>query len=159
MLNKLKNKHNLIIIVVIFALLIIDQITKIIFFKQGLNIANEVVEDQNNNYYIVLSIIIILVILRYISSNNNYIKLDTKLILSFAIAGGMGNLIDRIWNKEVINFIKIWHFMHLNLAYIYIIIAWVGMAVILTKNSMIFIKDRKAKKEKLNEFGRNNSKK
>ena len=55
MLNKLKNKHNLIIIVVIFALLIIDQITKIIFFKQGLNIANEVVENQNNNYYIVLS--------------------------------------------------------------------------------------------------------
>ena len=52
MLNKLKNKHNLIIIVVIFALLIIDQITKIIFFKQGLNIANEVVENQNNNYYI-----------------------------------------------------------------------------------------------------------
>ena len=49
--------------------------------------------------------------------------------------------------------------MHLNLAYIYIIIAWVGMAVILTKNSMIFIKDRKAKKDKLNEFGRNNRKK
>lgn len=159
MLNRLKNKHNLIIIVVIFALLIIDQITKIIFLKQGLNIENKVDESQNNNYYIVLSIIIIFVILRYISSDNNYIKLDTKIILSFAIAGGMGNLIDRIWNKEIINFIKIGNFMHLNLAYIYIMVAWVGMAVILTKNSMTFIKERKVKKEKLNEFGRDNSKK
>ena len=33
--------------------------------------------------------------------------------------------------------------IYLNLAYVYILIAWIGLAAILTKNTMKILKDRK----------------
>ena len=97
-------------------------------------------------------------IIRYISRDNLFIKLGTKIVLSFGIAGAIGNMIDRIWVGYVLSFIKIGSFFELNLAYIYIVIAWVGMALILTKDSMEFLKERKNKKVLKNENGKNNSK-
>mgnify|MGYP007107323039 FL=1 len=58
-----------------------------------------------------------------------------------------GNLIDRIWNKNVIIFMDLGKSIYLNLAYVYILIAWIGLAVILTKNTMKILKDRKRVKE------------
>ena len=37
--------------------------------------------------------------------------------------------------------------IYLNLAYVYILIAWIGLAAILTKNTMKILKDRKKVKE------------
>ena len=105
-----------------------------------------------------MSIIIILLILRYIRNDNVFIKLDTKIVLSFAISGAVGNLIDRIWNNDVITFIKLGNYFNLNLSYIYIMIAWIGMAIILTKNSMKIIKDKKNKKVIKDEYKKNKSK-
>lgn len=153
--KKDKKNHNKIIIAIIVIALIIDQITKIISYKQGWNTVNE---STDNNYYMIMTIIIVLLIARYIRTDNSFIKLDTKIILSFAISGAIGNLIDRIWNKNVITFIKLGNFLDLNLSYIYIIIAWVGMAVILAINSMKIIKDRKNKKVIKDEYEKNKSK-
>ena len=86
-------------------------------------------------------------IIRYISNDNSFVKLDTKIILSFVISGAIGNLIDRIWNKDVIIFMSLGNGLNFNLAYIYIGIAWIGLAIILTKNSMKILKDRKKVKE------------
>ena len=97
-------------------------------------------------------------IIRYISRDNLFIKLKTKIILSFGIAGAIGNMIDRIWLGYVLAFIKIGNSFNLNLAYIYIVIAWIGMAFILAKDSMEFLKERKNKKVLKNEEGKNNSK-
>lgn len=142
-----KKSHKKILIAIIIIALILDQIIKIIAYKQGWSITtNQIDNNSNNGYYIVMSLIIILMIIRYISNDNTFIKLDTKVILSFAISGAAGNLIDRIWNKQVIVFIDMGKNLHLNLSYIYIIIAWIGMAVILTKNSMKIIKDKRVGK-------------
>lgn len=144
--DKKKREKKLLIIIIIIAL-ILDQITKIIAYKQGLNITlNEAQDASNNGNYIIMSVIVIAMIIRYIANDNTFIKLDTKVILSLAIAGAIGNLIDRIWKKEVIVFINLGHFLHFNLAYIYITLAWVGMAVILTRNSMKILRERKNKK-------------
>ena len=109
-----KKNHEKIIILIIIVTLIIDQVTKIIAYKQGFNILSE--SSNNNGYYIVMSIIIILLILRYIRNDNVFIKLDTKIVLSFAISGAVGNLIDRIWNNDVITFIKLGNYFNLNLS-------------------------------------------
>ena len=61
-----------------------------------------------------------------------------------------GNLIDRIWNKNVIIFMDLGKSIYLNLAYVYILIAWIGLAAILTKNTMKILKDRKRVKENEN---------
>ena len=134
------------IVILITVLVLLDQISKIIaysFFK----LATHYEEISNNNIsYIIISIIVVAMIIKYISSNNLFIKKDSKIILSFAIAGAISNVIDRVIQGHVINFIKIGNIMEINLAYIYIIIAWIGMAVILTKNTMNFISKRKENK-------------
>lgn len=143
----MKNKkERKILITIIFITFILDQICKIVSLKMGLSSIDDNV--NTNGYYIVMSIIIIIMIIRYISNDNTFIKLNIKIILSLAISGAIGNLVDRICYKQVITFIKIGNYIHLNLAYIYIIIAWIGMAAILSKNTMNFFKERRKHENK-----------
>ena len=136
----MKNKKVLIIIFIIT--LILDQITKIVAYVNGWNITTN--SDSNSNgYYIIMTLIIVIMIIRYIKNDNIFIKTDTKVILTLAISGAIGNLIDRIWNQNVIIFIDLGRSININLAYIYILIAWIGLAGILTKNTMKILKDRK----------------
>ncbi len=152
-----KNKEGKLLIIIISILLILDQFTKWIFLKKGIITKSEKI-GFGNEYYIIISLIIVLMIIRYISRENMFIKLRTKIILAFGIAGAIGNVIDRIWAENVLLFIKLGNFLDLNLSYIYIYIAWIGMAVILTKDSMKFLKERKNKRMLNNEDGKNNSK-
>ena len=158
-MKKNKNiKENKKLIVLIIVSLILDQVTKIISYKQKINLAPSELAMENNGYYIIMSIIIVLMIIRYISNENTYIKKGTKIILSLAVAGAIGNVIDRIWNGYVIVFINLGKDFYINFAYIYIIIAWVGMAAILAKNSYLFLKERKNKKVIKDEHKKNKSK-
>lgn len=142
----MKEKQNKKILLIIFLIaLILDQVSKIISYANGWNI-NLNTDTSNNGYYIVMTIIIVLMIIRYISNENTFIKLDTKIILTLAISGAVGNLIDRIWNQNVIIFIDLGRSIYLNLAYIYILIAWVGLAAILTKNTMKILKEKGMRK-------------
>ena len=150
-----KNQKKILIVLIII-LTAIDQITKIVMYTKG-NII-EKLDNSNRVYYLLLSLIILVSIIRYITSKNEFIKFDTKFILSFAIAGLVGNVIDRICLGYVINFIKIPNFININISYIYIFIAWIGMAVILTKNSIRILNDRKLKKEKINGYKNHKSK-
>ena len=144
----MKKKEKIIICIIIIILLLIDQITKITAIKNGYIIQN--VNTTNNGYYIFISIIIVLMIIRYIFNNNLYIKMQTRIILSFAIAGGIGNLIDRIWNKSVIVFINLNNHIEINLAYIFILVSWIGMAIMLTINTSKYLKNKKEKIENEN---------
>jgi len=137
----MKKKEKIIICIIIIILLLIDQITKITAIKNGYIIQN--VNTTNNGYYIFISIIIVLMIIRYIFNNNLYIKMQTRIILSFAISGGIGNLVDRVWNKSVIVFINLNNHLELNLSYIYIFISWIDMAIILTINTTKFLKNKR----------------
>jgi len=143
----LKEKKNRKILSIIFVIsLLLDQITKFISYKKQFIAQNSNGLAQNREYLIMLSIVIIMMILRYMSNNNTFIKLDTRIILTLAISGISGNLIDRIWNIEPLMFIKITNQINLNLAYIYIIIAWIGMAFILTKNTSKMLNAKRVKK-------------
>ena len=53
-----------------------------------------------------------------------------------------GNLIDRIWNKNVIIFMDLGKSIYLNLAYVYILIAWIGLAAFISKYTLKLLKDR-----------------
>ena len=133
------NKRKKILIIIFFIALILDQVTKFISYINGWNI-NINNNTSNNGYYIMLTIIIVFMLIKYISNQNTFIKLDTEIILTLAISGSIGNLIDRIWNENVIVFLDFGKSIYLNLSYIYILIAWVGLAVILTKNTMKILK-------------------
>lgn len=133
----MKKDKKLIIIIISF-LVLIDQISKFILRDKSWTIQN-----QDNGYNIIVSIIIIIIIFRFIISNNSYNKMYTRIVLSFAVAGAFSNLIDRIWKNSVILIINLGNHIEINLAYIYILIAWIGMAIVLTKNTMKIIKERR----------------
>ena len=111
----------------------------------GIGVLNNI-KTENNLAYILISIVAVIALVRYIKSNNTYIKMNSRVILSFSIAGAISNAIDRVWNGGTINYINIPNFSALNLAYVYFIITWIGMAVILTKYTSDRIKEKKERK-------------
>ncbi len=151
----MKPKEKKIVIILIISLIIIDQILKIVLYKSNFNILNAsgwgigVLANQkseNNTAYILISIIAVIMLVRYINSNNTYIKMNSRIVLSFSIAGAISNAIDRVWNGGTINYINLPHFSSINLSYVYFIITWIGMAMILTK----FTRDRIIEKKQKN---------
>lgn len=150
----MKPKEKKIIYILIIALIIIDQIAKILIFKTDITLINNAgwgigiltnQKSENNIAYILISIVAVMMLVRYINSNNTFIKKDSRVILSFAISGAISNSIDRIWNGGTINYINIPNFTPINLSYVYFIITWIGMAVILTKYTSARIKEEKNK--------------
>ena len=150
----MKDIEKKILIVLIVCLIIVDQIIKIVLYNSKFQIINSTgwgigiinnEKTENNAAYILITILAVIMLVRYIRKNNTYIKMNSRVILSFAIAGAISNAIDRIWNGGTINYINIPNFSALNLAYVYFIITWIGMAFILT----VFTRDRiREKKER-----------
>lgn len=143
----MNKKQKILIFILIIGLIIIDQILKITYITTQ----NFSIEKSSDNIsYILISIMAIIILARYILNNNSFIRMDSKIILSFAIAGATSNIIDRIWIGNVINNIKIPSFTDINLSYIYILITWIGMAIILTKYTINRIKEKKESGNKNN---------
>ena len=141
----MKIKEKKILFIIIISLIALDQILKVIFLKNNFIIGStegwsigmlQNTKSENNIQYILISIIAIMALIRYITRNNLYIKMDSRVVISFSIAGVISNLIDRIWNQGTINYINIPMFSAINLGYVYIIVTWIGMAAILTKHSI-----------------------
>ena len=151
----MKEKEKNIIIILVIVLILIDQILKIVLYNTsfkimaesgwGIGIINNT-KTENNLVYILISILAVMALVRYIKSNNTFIKMNSRVILSFSIAGAISNAIDRVWNGGTINYIIIPNFSALNFSYVYFIITWIGMAVILTKYTSDRIKEKKERK-------------
>jgi len=150
----MKEKEKKIIIILIVVLIVIDQILKLFLYNSNIQITTENgwgigiinnTKTENNLVYILISILAVMALVRYIKSNNTFIKMNSRVILSFSIAGAISNAIDRVWNGGTINYIIIPNFSALNLSYVYFIITWIGMAVILTKYTSDRIKEKKNK--------------
>lgn len=60
-------------------------------------------------------------------------KVKTRIPMALLIAGGIGNLIDRLFHGFVIDFISIWKYPFFNLADIYIITAVLLLVVFYDK--------------------------
>lgn len=163
-----KQRKKIIILIVI--LILIDQILKIIFTLKNIVIGNEEglslgiiaqIKKENNFQYLFITIIAIIALAKYVTSNNTFIKMDSKIIISFSIAGAISNLIDRIFIGGIINYINIPKFESINLGYIYIAITWIGMAAILTKYTSKAISEKKNEiqlKKEVKDEKRDNSK-
>ena len=102
----------------------------------------EIFENTNAAYgigsnstlmYIVTNLVIIAIITKFITSQNEFVDFKFKILLSFIIAGGISNVIDRIIRGYVLEFINIKLLINLpvlNIADIFVIIGWVSIAAI-----------------------------
>lgn len=148
------NKFGIAIIIIIIAIIVIDQISKIIIQ----NVGN--IDIEQNTYsisgadsnsammYIVTNLIIILIIARFMLSQNQFIDKILKVFLSFIIAGGISNLIDRIARGYVLEWIsvsKIEWLPMFNIADIFVLVGWI---LVVGKFTYFTAKELRRKTEK-----------
>ena len=123
-------------------IIIIDQILKFIAIKFCSNANLEIIPgifsitqientgiafglNEGNLKNIIISSIIILFMIKYLFTQKKFINKITLTTVSLIIAGGISNIIDRIFRGGVIDFIKISNFPIFNLADVCIIIGCV----------------------------------
>lgn len=142
----MKNKVIRLLVIVVTILIVVDQTTKLLVSNKLVNgsIGNEkfgleitsntgmafdlMMEVMAKN--IVLTIFILLIIITFIKINQKELILKTALALSFAISGGISNLIDRIFRGGVFDFIKFYN-ITFNLADIFVVLGWILLVVFL----------------------------
>jgi len=162
------------IILLVVALIIVDQSVKIIIQQKlelqnitiiarilKLNyIANEGAFCINQDFIttLITEAIIIAMVLRFMIVQRDKMYKITQISLSLILAGGIGNFLDRIFKGEVIKFIDISliipNFPTFNLADIFLIIGFIVFAITVAVN---FFSLRKGEEEIQNEQT-NNSK-
>ncbi len=160
---KKENKGLKIAIIISVILLLLDQITKWYVCKTNINI--EVIPNvfnlkltfnngiafgigQNSNIFtiIVPNIIVLGLIGRFIYLQKERMNLVTIYSLFAVIAGGIGNLIDRILRGFVIDFLSFFPEKNLpvfNLADIYLVIGWIILAFTFAYYTYEEIKNRR----------------
>ena len=125
------------IILLIIALIILDQSVKIIA-QQKLNIINEINVNQEIVTGIITDIIIIAMVIRFMVVQRDKMYKITQISLSLILAGGIGNLIDKIFKGGKINFIDISgvisKFPTFNLADIFLIVGFIIFATTVAIN-------------------------
>ena len=127
------------IFIVVLILLLIDQITKFIFINKDIALIPGVLKfhtvqnrggafgiGQNSTFtFIVVNIIVLGIIIKFINMQANQIDRKTGIALAMVLAGGFGNLIDRIFRGFVVDFIdvsELINFPNFNFADIFIVL-------------------------------------
>lgn len=162
--KKIKKLY-IILAIVIFVVVLIDQITKICAINIGdVQVIENVLkisvsENKSGAYgigsdstimYIITNLVVIAVLFKFITSQNEFIDTKIKIFSSLIIAGGISNVIDRIIRGYVVEFIdfkQIINIPSINLADICVIIGWVSFIAVFTGFSVREIQANRAKKE------------
>lgn len=146
---KQKNKNIIYGVIIIIVLLAIDQIAKQIVTINNINITvlPNILElksiynmggafgvaQGNIAMFIVTNLVVLGLIIRFICLQKDFMDKSTLYILCAILAGGFGNLIDRITRGYVVDFINVFPKLNLpifNLADIYITLGWIFLAFI-----------------------------
>ena len=101
-------------ILIIIAIILIDQVSKILvinFVKQDIGIITlsekkEEIKIDEVIISILSDCVVFIVIIKFLKEQSKYMSTKVKYSLAVILGGGMSNCIDKIWNGEVINFIK-----------------------------------------------------
>ena len=137
---KKENKKYIWYFILIILMIVIDQISKYgikqvtndIILCNGMLVLKKVVNtglafsinQESNKINILMTLVVFIIIANFIKNQSKYLDTKTEIALSLVIAGGISNLLDRILNGGVIDFIAITSFPIFNIADIIIVIGW-----------------------------------
>ena len=140
MKKKLTKKLYIIMIIIVIAIIAVDQITKVIAIKINYadiipNFLNfHIAENTRGTYgigsgsifsYIITNLIVIAVLIKFITSQNEFIDTKIRIFLTLIIAGGISNVIDKIFRGFVVEFIDFKVLPVINIADIFIFLGWI----------------------------------
>lgn len=146
--KKKLNKEAILLISIVAIIVLIDQVLKIWVQNVGeINIIPKILSfkiTQNTSaaygigsnstmMYVLTNLVILGVIFKFITTQNEFIDRKLKVFLSFILAGGISNVIDKIIRGYVIEFIDFKQVINLpvfNLADLFVLIGWVSIAAI-----------------------------
>ncbi len=157
----MKNKTIKLIFCITILLILIDQITKfVIQYKYENPIGNDFISitlvqntgmafgfNNGNTKNMILTFVILLLIMNFIRTQKEMIDTKTAIALGFILAGGIGNLIDRIVHDGVIDFIQLKNFAVFNLADCYVVIGWILIVIFLVKFNQGIVGGKRCEKQ------------
>lgn len=151
--------------VIVIGLLLLDQVTKvwIMQLQESFVLIPNILEIQpvqntggafgvgqnSTGAFIITNIVVLGLIVRFIWLQKERMDTKTLVILLVILAGGLGNVMDRIGRGFVVDFIRIFpstNFPCFNIADACITIGWVGLAFVLAKYAYQEIKNKEVKK-------------
>lgn len=131
------------IILIILAIITIDQIAKIIIINNDSYTIGTIslkyeenAEKDSAMISILTDIVVFIIIIKFLKEQDKNMDNKVRISLAFILGGGISNLIDKIWNKDVIGFIKIGKIPAINIAYIMLIIGWIAFITLMVKNTI-----------------------
>lgn len=142
----MKNKIVRLIVILATILVVIDQVSKVLvssFVKEpigneyiGIQVANNTglafgFNDGSNVKNIFLMIFVLFIVIKFVKNQIELIDKKTAVALSMLLAGGIGNLIDRIIRGSVLDFIKIFKFPIFNIADCLVVIGTILLIIFL----------------------------
>lgn len=166
-MERQKRNKNLMIAIIMFSiLLMLDQVSKIIIINNNLDftiIPNilkiETVKNSGGAFgigqgsttmVIITNFVVLGLIIRFIYLQKDFMDAKTLYTLITILAGGIGNLIDRLGRGYVVDFINIFpsiNFPRFNLADIYIVGGWIILALFFAIYSYKEVIKNKKKRE------------
>lgn len=164
--KKIKSKIDVILIIIFILIILCDQLSKIFIVANNdkENISKGIITISFNNYKseneyykdnfitkIATDIIVFVIIIKFLRTQKDRMDNKVKSSLLLILAGGLGNFIDKIWNRQVIVFIKLGNLPLLNIAYIFIFIGWIAFAICMAYDTLKIRKEIKQKTEKSDE--------
>lgn len=163
--EKKLTKEAILLISIVVIIILIDQILKIWIQKVGeISIISGILNfkiSQNTSaaygigsnstiMYVLTNVVILGVIFKFITTQNEFVDRKLKIFLSFILAGGISNVIDKVIRGYVIEFIdfkQVINFPVFNLADFFVLIGWIAIAAIF---AVFTVREWKSKKTENN---------
>ena len=134
-----------VMIILLISIVIIDQISKILiinFLKEPIGndyLKFEIVNNtgmafgfnSGNTKNIFLTIFVLAIVLTFVKNQIERIDMKTTIVIGMVLGGAVSNLVDRIFRKGIIDFIKIYKIPTFNVADIAIVIGWILIIIFL----------------------------
>lgn len=142
----MKNKTVRLIVILVTMFIIIDQASKLLvsnlidgsvgngIFKFEITSNTGLAfgfNDGSNVKNIFIMAFVLIIVIRFVKNQIELIDTKTAVALSMVLAGGFGNLIDRIFRGAVLDFIKIYKFPIFNLADVLVFIGAILLVIFL----------------------------
>lgn len=146
--NRKITKEAILLISIVLIIIILDQALKIWMYNvEDISVVSgflqfKITKNTNAAYgigsnstltYVVINVVILGIIFKFMTTQNQFVDKKLKIFLSFILAGGISNVIERVIRGYVTEFINIKvinEFLVFNVADIFVMVGWILLAAV-----------------------------